>query len=159
VGPSESLKRIFLFDSKHSVSGQVLPTINARNHPLLFPMSIPPALSAVTNLSSEEWDYQQHSLASASTPPYLGSDDKERASIWSFSTVDEDPEYPRPTRLYQCALVLAGFMATFQTIGANQTYGIFQACPSAEPLFQSLHDLLNKWYFLTRSTIPHLEAK
>jgi len=101
----------------------------------------------MTDSPSEEWCYKQHSLASVSTPSYLGNDDKERASIWSFSTVDEDPDYPRPTRLYQCALVLAGFMATFQTIGANQTFGIFQASPSAEPLRPYLHNLLNEWSF------------
>jgi hypothetical protein len=106
-----------------------------------------PTLSAMTNSSSEEWHCKQHSLASVSAPSYPGSDDKERASIWSFTTADEDPDYPRPTRLYQCALVLAGFMATFQTIGANQTYGIFQASPTAEPLRQYLHYHLNKWYF------------
>ncbi|KAI0275312.1 MFS general substrate transporter [Gloeopeniophorella convolvens] len=32
----------------------------------------------------------------------------------------------RPTRAYQLVLLLAGFMMTFQTIGINQTYGIFQ---------------------------------
>jgi len=40
--------------------------------------------------------------------------------------MDFDSDYPRPSRLYQCLLVLAGFIATFQTIGSNQTYGIFQ---------------------------------
>ncbi|KAH9964200.1 major facilitator superfamily domain-containing protein [Russula dissimulans] len=40
--------------------------------------------------------------------------------------MDPDSDDPRPSRLYQCLLVLAGFIATFQTIGSNQTYGIFQ---------------------------------
>lgn len=49
--------------------------------------------------------------------------DSECASIWSESTVGG----LRPTRRYQCALLLAGFMTTFQTIGMNQSYGIFQS--------------------------------
>ncbi|KAI0066395.1 MFS general substrate transporter [Artomyces pyxidatus] len=32
----------------------------------------------------------------------------------------------RPTRTYQALLLLSGFMMTFQTIGINQCYGIFQ---------------------------------
>lgn len=101
----------------------------------------------MTYSSSEEGYYKRHSLTPASTSSYIDSGDKERASIWSFSTVDEDPDYPRPTRLYQCALVFAGFMATFQTIGANQTYGIFQASPSAGRLRQFLYELLYERYF------------
>lgn len=50
-------------------------------------------------------------------------------------------EVVQPTRLYQCLLLLAGFMATFQTIGTNQTYGVFQVSPPAEPLQQLLHEL------------------
>jgi len=76
--------------------------------------------------------------------------------MWSLSTVEaEDPDYPRPTRLYQCILVLAGFMATFQTIGANQTYGIFQASSSVGPLLRYLH--MNGT--LNRNTIRHQEAR
>ena len=51
--------------------------------------------------------------------------DSESASIWSESTVDG----LRPTRLYQFALLFAGFMTTFQTIGMNQSYGVFQVNP------------------------------
>jgi len=52
-----------------------------------------------------------------------GSKDSDSASIWSEGTVDG----LRPTRLYQSALLLAGFMTTFQTIGMNQSYGVFQS--------------------------------
>ena len=96
----------------------------------------------MTPSTSEEGDYKQHSFPPTliSTPSYGDHPDKERDSIWSLSTVEaEDPDYPPPTRLYQCALVFAGFMATFQTIGANQTYGIFQASPSVVPLRQNIH--------------------
>ncbi|KAI0066396.1 monocarboxylate transporter [Artomyces pyxidatus] len=48
--------------------------------------------------------------------------------------VDTDVDLPpedavenmRPTRTYQALLLLSGFMMTFQTIGINQCYGIFQ---------------------------------
>lgn len=59
-----------------------------------------------------------------------GSKDGESASIWSESTVDG----LRPTRLYQSALLLAGFMTTFQTIGMNQSYGVFQVSSPIKPL-------------------------
>jgi MFS family permease len=48
--------------------------------------------------------------------------DNDSASVWSESTVDG----MRPSRLYQSALLFAGFMTTFQTIGMNQSYGVFQ---------------------------------
>ncbi|KAH8992475.1 MFS general substrate transporter [Lactarius akahatsu] len=51
-----------------------------------------------------------------------GSKDSDTTSVWTESTVDG----LRPTRLYQFALLLAGFMTTFQTIGMNQSYGVFQ---------------------------------
>ncbi len=54
--------------------------------------------------------------------PY-GLKDSDSSSIWSESTTDG----LRPTRLYQVTLLLAGFMTTFQTIGMNQSYGVFQA--------------------------------
>lgn len=53
--------------------------------------------------------------------PY-GTKDSDCASVWSESTVDG----MRPSRLYQSALLFAGFMTTFQTIGMNQSYGVFQ---------------------------------
>jgi hypothetical protein len=61
---------------------------------------------------------------------YYGSPDSETASIWSSSTI----EGPRVTRLYQSLLLVAGFMATFQTMGTIQTYGIFQVRHLAQPL-------------------------
>jgi predicted component of type VI protein secretion system len=60
---------------------------------------------------------------------HLDSVVSDDASIWTESTT----EVVQPTRLYQCLLLLAGFMTTFQTIGTNQTYGVFQASPPAEP--------------------------
>ncbi|KAH8990189.1 major facilitator superfamily domain-containing protein [Lactarius hatsudake] len=53
---------------------------------------------------------------------HYGFKDGDTASVWTESTVDG----LRPTRLYQFALLLAGFMTTFQTIGMNQSYGVFQ---------------------------------
>ncbi|KAI9454150.1 MFS general substrate transporter [Lactarius psammicola] len=50
------------------------------------------------------------------------SKESDSASIWTESTVDG----LRPTRLYQFTLLFAGFMTMFQTIGMNQSYGIFQ---------------------------------
>ncbi|KAI0294997.1 MFS general substrate transporter [Russula brevipes] len=77
------------------------------------------------NPTPKELYYNQYSLSRVS-----GKSDIELtndgASIWAKSSADVEPEYPPPTRLYQCLLVLAGFIATFQTIGSNQTYGIFQ---------------------------------
>ncbi|KAI0308322.1 MFS general substrate transporter [Multifurca ochricompacta] len=70
----------------------------------------------------DEKHYKHHSFDLAST---VSRYDSECASIWTESTVDS----PHPTRSYQVALLFAGFMATFQTIGTNQTYGIFQASP------------------------------
>ncbi|KAI0263955.1 MFS general substrate transporter [Gloeopeniophorella convolvens] len=37
-----------------------------------------------------------------------------------------DVEDPKPSRKYQALLLASGFMMCFQTIGINQTYGIFQ---------------------------------
>lgn len=51
--------------------------------------------------------------------------DSDSASIWTESTVGG----LRPTRLYQFALLFAGFMTTFQTIGMNQSFGVFQVIP------------------------------
>lgn len=76
-------------------------------------------------------------LASALKKSHLDSVSSDDASIWTESTT----EVVQPTRLYQCLLLLAGFMATFQTIGTNQTYGVFQVSPPAEPLQQLLHEL------------------
>lgn len=59
--------------------------------------------------------------------PY-GTKDSDCASVWSESTVDG----MRPSRLYQSALLFAGFMTTFQTIGMNQSYGVFQVRTSIE---------------------------
>jgi hypothetical protein len=64
----------------------------------------------------------------------FGSDDGESASIWTTSTMEDMPV----TRLYQSALLLAGFIATFQTMGIIQTFGIFQASHLAEPCQQLL---------------------
>ncbi|KAI0003801.1 major facilitator superfamily domain-containing protein [Russula compacta] len=90
-----------------------------------------PASFATPDSTSEEWPYKRRPLYLATVPSssssYVWDNDKESAaSIWTQSTEDLDPEYPRSTRLYQCVLVFAGFMTTFQTIGANQTYGIFE---------------------------------
>lgn len=98
-----------------------------------------PASFATPDSTSEEWPYQRRPLYLATAPSSSSSigwdkDKESAASIWTQSTGDLDPEYPRPTRLYQCVLVFAGFMTTFQTIGANQTYGIFEASPLAERL-------------------------
>jgi hypothetical protein len=68
---------------------------------------------------------------------YYGSPDGEAASIWSASTM----EGPRVTRLYQALLLVAGFMATFQTMGTIQTFGIFQVRHLAQPLRRFSHEL------------------
>ena len=79
----------------------------------------------MTDSISEEKDFKRYALTLESPPPRYEWGSKECASIDAESL--SEPEYPRPSRVYQCALVLAGFFATFQTIGLNQTYGIFQA--------------------------------
>lgn len=71
-----------------------------------------------------EGDYKRAALTLVPTPHY---DYKSKECISIDTERLSEPEYPQPSRLYQCALVLAGFLATFQTIGLNQTYGIFQA--------------------------------
>jgi len=77
-------------------------------------------------LSVSETTYsKRQSLALGSLGSHYGWADSESASVFT-ETMDVDSDYPRPSRSYQCALVLAGFIATFQTIGLNQTYGIFQ---------------------------------
>ena len=152
---ADTLKR---FSSKRSASGQVPPHDRREEPSTLFPLPISRASLAMTHSTSEEGCYRQHSFppTQTTTPSYDGYPDKERDSIWSLSTVEaDDADYPRPTRLYQCALVFAGFMATFQTIGANQTYGIFQASPSVGPLRRYLH--MNGT--LNRNTIRHQEAR
>ncbi|KAF8265753.1 major facilitator superfamily domain-containing protein [Lactarius quietus] len=58
---------------------------------------------------------------SSQVEPY-GLRDGDHASVWSETTVDG----LRPSRLYQSMLLLAGFMTTFQTIGMNQSFGVFQ---------------------------------
>jgi hypothetical protein len=73
----------------------------------------------------EDGDYKRYAHSRGSTPSHSDCYGKKCASIDTESL--SDSVFPRPTRLYQCALVLAGFFATFQTIGLNQTYGIFQA--------------------------------
>jgi hypothetical protein len=79
----------------------------------------------MTDSISEKGDYKRYPIALVPTPPLHDLDGKECASIDAESL--SEPEYPQPSRLYLCTLVLAGFFATFQTIGMNQTYGIFQA--------------------------------
>jgi hypothetical protein len=112
------------------------------------------ASSAMADSISDEWYYKRYAASLASTPSHPTWDGKECASIDTESI--SDPEFPRPTRLYQCALVLAGFFATFQTIGLNQTYGIFQASRLAESLLRYLHqtfcinDLLNRIFIRQR---------
>ena len=150
----------FTFGCKRTVLGQI-PVHDRREEPsTLFPLPILPASFAMSYSTSEEAYYKRHSLALASTQSFDDSPDKERASIWSLSTVDEDPNYPRPTRLYQCALVISGFMATFQTIGANQTYGIFQVSASAS--LSHCGNISMDFYMndtLNRNTIHHREAR
>ncbi len=83
-----------------------------------------PSFDKTDSISEKEDSKPCASILVLPSPRYdWGS--KERASIDTESL--SEPEYPRPSRLYQCTLVLAGFFATFQTIGLNQTYGIFQA--------------------------------
>ena len=57
------------------------------------------------------------------------TEDNDCASVWSESTVDG----LRPTRLYQSVLLFAGFMTTFQTIGMNQSFGVFQVSSPIKP--------------------------
>ncbi|KAF8481821.1 MFS general substrate transporter [Russula ochroleuca] len=86
---------------------------------------MPSASFAMKDPTFEDEYYKRYAVSVASTTPsQYDWELKKCASIDSESMLE--PEYPRPTRLYQCALVLAGFFATFQTIGLNQTYGIFQ---------------------------------
>jgi hypothetical protein len=49
-------------------------------------------------------------------------------------------EPPRPqevTKLYQCLLIFAGFMAMFQIIGINSSYGVFQQYYASKDSFLS----------------------
>jgi hypothetical protein len=78
------------------------------------------------------------------------SADTDRASIWTTSTMDGLPV----TRFYQCILLLAGFMATFQTMGTIQSYGVFQVSPLVVSLQQSLHELL-----IFRTGILYVQGK
>jgi hypothetical protein len=101
----------------------------------------------MTDSVSEKVDYERYGIALAPTPPPYDLDSKECASIDKESL--SEPEYPRPSRLYQCALVLAGFFATFQTIGLNQTYGIFQASLLAMSLPRLSPDIYIRVIFRT----------
>jgi len=75
---------------------------------------------------SDKVDYKRYAITLKPTPLDYDSYIKAiRCASMDPESLPK-PEYPRPSRLYQCALVLAGFFATFQTIGLNQTYGIFQ---------------------------------
>ena|SRR5712672_392345 len=105
---------------------------------------------------SEGGHIKRHSLALASLGSRYGWPDSEDASI-AENTVDADLDYPRPTRLYQCALVLAGFIATFQTIGSNQTYGIFQVSSQPSRCRNVSLNLLSGWCFWTG--ILHVERE
>jgi hypothetical protein len=64
--------------------------------------------------------------------------DNDSASVWSESTVDG----MRPSRLYQSALLFAGFMTTFQTIGMNQSYGVFQVSCQVNVLNNPAPDIM-----------------
>jgi hypothetical protein len=111
---------------------------------------MPSASFAMKDPTFEDEYYKRYAVSVASTTPsQYDWELKKCASIDSESMLE--PEYPRPTRLYQCALVLAGFFATFQTIGLNQTYGIFQASPLAESLPLCLHKTSFKQDFYTSS--------
>ena len=99
----------------------------------------------MTDSISDEGDYKRSAMTLVSTPPFYDYDSKERMSIDTEHL--SEPEYPRPSRVYQCALVLAGFFATFQTIGLNQTYGIFQASLLAISLSRPSPVLTYERYF------------
>ncbi|KAN0111594.1 MFS general substrate transporter [Russula decolorans] len=71
---------------------------------------------AMTDSIYEEKGFERYAITLVPAPP---------RHDWGSKDLSE-PEYPQPSRLYQCVLILAGFFATFQTIGLNQTYGIFQ---------------------------------
>lgn len=40
--------------------------------------------------------------------------------------VVEPPQPQEVTKLYKCLLIFAGFMAMFQILGINSSYGVFQ---------------------------------
>lgn len=95
----------------------------------------------MTDSISEKGNLRRYTMTLGPTPSPYDWSSKECISI-DTERLSELEDYPRPSRWYQCALVLAGFFATFQTIGLNQTYGIFQASLLAMSLSQSSSDCL-----------------
>jgi hypothetical protein len=102
---------------------------------------------AMTDSIYEEKGFERYAITLVPAPPRHDWGSKECASIDTESL--SEPEYPQPSRLYQCVLILAGFFATFQTIGLNQTYGIFQASLLAMSLPRLSPDTYTRMAFWT----------
>lgn len=104
----------------------------------------------MTDSISEQVDYklERYAITLVPTPPRCDWEESKECTSIDTESLSE-PEYPRPSRFYQCALVLAGFFATFQTIGLNQTYGIFQASLLAMSLPRLSPDTYTRMVFWT----------
>lgn len=68
-------------------------------------------------VSESEWNYEMRQNADT------------RGSLIAGANRQED------SKVYKCLLVFAGFMAMFQVIGINSSYGVFQAYYSSEASF------------------------
>jgi hypothetical protein len=61
---------------------------------------------------------------------------KTTTSREQFDVVESPSTAPqKDSKLYECLLVFAGFMAMFQVIGINSSYGVFQAYYSSSESF------------------------
>jgi hypothetical protein len=62
--------------------------------------------------------------------------DTTTSSHEQFNVVESPSTSPQEdTKLHKCLLVFAGFMAMFQVIGINSSYGVFQAYYSSSESF------------------------
>ncbi|KAI9677701.1 MAG: hypothetical protein M1829_002473 [Trizodia sp. TS-e1964] len=66
-------------------------------------------------------------IEALSERPSLYNSDSNLAALSSSSIEDEKELLPPPTRKRQLIVLISGFFIVFQTIGLNQSYGIFQA--------------------------------
>jgi hypothetical protein len=57
--------------------------------------------------------------------------DTENRNVVTAATVVQEED----SKVHQCLLVFSGFMAMFQVIGINSSYGVFQAYYSSEQSF------------------------
>jgi hypothetical protein len=70
-------------------------------------------------------------LRDAESSFIFASNSRQDSDISAPSNHAVDPDDEPVSPHYQMVLLLAGFLMIFQTIGINQSYGIFQVCTSA----------------------------